>query len=245
MPDPEFKWVDIDLIEANPWNPNVMGPDMRAKEIESIHEFGFVDPVTVRRTVSEKLDVTTMANMAKGREWLDIVRYQIIDGEQRWTVAKDHGACARHPKGGGWERHSGLRQLPIADLGDVDDEVAQQLTIVLNETRGTYDPKKMGALLTDLITIKPLADLVSVLPFTKDKIEELAELPKVDWEDVRFKAKVPTEGEHWVERVYRLPSAAADALDRAILQCRDEHGHGLTDAQAIQAIAEFFLRGTA
>ena len=98
----------------------------------------------------------------------------------------------------------------------------------------------MGSLLIELVAVKPLAELATVLPFTKDKIEELAELPKVDWEDVRFKAKAGGTTERWVERVYRLPTEAADALDRAIQRCREDDG--ATDAQAIQRIAEEFLR---
>src|SRR6478752_5191608 len=106
MPDPEFSWVDIDLIEPNPWNPNVMDPDMYGKAIESIHEFGFVDPVTVRRIVGSSS--FNVAKASKGEEaWLDVVRYQIIDGEHRWKAGKDHGACVKAPKGGGWERHAG------------------------------------------------------------------------------------------------------------------------------------------
>ena len=241
MPELEFRQVDIGLITPNPWNPNVMDPDMYAKAIESIHEFGFVDPVTVRRTLHERFEVSTIEQLGKNeRNWLDAVRYQIIDGEHRWKAAKDHGACTRAPKGGGWERHGGLSSLPVIDLGDVSEEDAQQLTIVLNETRGTYDPKKMGSLLIELVAVKPLAELATVLPFTKDKIEELAELPKVDWEDVRFKAKAGGTTERWVERVYRLPTEAADALDRAIQRCREDDG--ATDAQAIQRIAEEFLR---
>src|SRR5678815_835638 len=235
MAEPTFEWVSIDLIEPNPWNPNVMAYEMYAKAIESIHEFGFVNPITVRTVINGRV----VGSQAK-KDWLDAVRYQIIDGEHRWRAGKDHGACVRAPKGGGWERHGGLQLLPITNLGDVPDEEAQQLTIVLNETRGTYDPKKMGALLVDLIAIKPLAALTNVLPFDKARIEELAELPSVDWEDVSFKAKRGPGEERMVERVYRLPIEAADALDRAIQRCREDDGS--SDAQALQTIAQSFLR---
>jgi len=224
MPEPSFEWVDIDLIEPNPWNPNAMDDEMYAKAIESIHEFGFVDPVTVR--VELKPD--------------DSHYYQLIDGEHRWKAAHDHGACIKAKKGGGWERHGGLRQLPIANLGVVTDEVAQQLTIVLNETRGTYDPKRMGSLLVELVAVKPLAELVAVLPFDKPKFEELAALPQVDWNAVAPKRPAPGRGERWVERVYRLSPEAANAVDQAIRRCREDDG--ASDAQALQRIAEDFLR---
>lgn len=224
MPEPTFEWVDIDLIEPNPWNPNVMDDEMYAKAIESIHEFGFVDPVTCRTEFRSD----------------DRLVYEIIDGEHRWKAGHDHGTCIKAKKGGGWERHGGLRQLPIANLGVVTDDVAQQLTIVLNETRGTYDPKRMGELLTDLVTVKPLADLVRVLPFDRPKFEELAELPKVDWGAVAPRTTSPKgEGERWVERVYRLPAEAAETLDAAIRRAREDDGSN--DWQALRTIAERFL----
>ena len=227
MTDPTFEWVDIDLIRPNRWNPNQMDDEMYAKEIESIHEFGFVDPLTVRVEIDKDDDSHF---------------YEIIDGEHRWRAGKDHGTCIKAKKGGGWERHGGFRQLPCTNLGVVTDDVAMQLTIVLNETRGEYDPKRMGSLLTDLVAMKPLPDLLTVLPFDKPKFEELAALPSVDWNDIRARTtpKGGARGERWVERVYRLPSEAAETLDRALRQVREDDGS--TDWQALKAIAEHFLR---
>lgn len=223
VPEPSFEFVTPDKLQPNPWNPNAMDDGMYGKAIESIHEFGFVDPITCRT------------------EWIgDRLVYQIIDGEHRWRAGQDHGRCVKAKKGGGWERHMGLAVLPITNLGVVTDEVAQQLTIVLNETRGTYDPKKMGALLVELVAVKPLAELVNVLPFDKPKFEELAALPSVDWNSVAPKRPSPNAGaERWVERVYRLPADAAEVLDRAIRTAREDDG--TSDWQALQRIAEDFL----
>lgn len=58
-------------LEANPWNPNRMTAAMYAKILESIQEYGMVDPLTVRE--------------------IDNTRYQIIDGENRWRGATDLG----------------------------------------------------------------------------------------------------------------------------------------------------------
>lgn len=226
MPEPTFEWVDIDLIRPNKWNPNAMDDEMYAKAIESIHEFGFVDPVTVRT----ELDIA------------DALFYELIDGEHRWKAGQDHGNCVRGKKRGEWERHRGLAKLPITNLGVVTDDVAQQLTIVLNETRGTYDPKKMGELLVDLATVKPIADLVAVLPFDKPKFEELAALPTIDWGAVtpRRSSQPKGQGERWVERVYRLPAGAAETLDQAIRRVHEDDGS--PDWQALQTIANHFLR---
>lgn len=226
MTEPTFEWIDIDRIRPNPWNPNAMDDEMYAKAIESIHEFGFVDPVTCRT----ELDIG------------DVLFYELIDGEHRWKAGQDHGNCVRGKKRGTWERHRGLAKLPVTNLGIVTDDVAQQLTIVLNETRGTYDPKRMGKLLVDLVAVKPMADLVAVLPFDKPKFEELSALPSIDWGAVTPR-RSPTQkgqGERWVERVYRLPAKAAETLDQAIRRVHENDGS--SDAEALEAIAEHFLR---
>lgn len=224
MPEPTFEWVARVRLQPNPWNPNSMPNDMYVKAIESIHEFGFVDPITCRT------------------EWVrDQLVYEIIDGEHRWRASEGHGRCVRAKKGGGWERHVGLDVLPITNLGVLTDEIAQQLTIVLNETRGTYDPKKMGELLVDLVAVKPLPELLAVLPFDKPKFEELARLPSVDWGAVAAAPRRSApEGERWVERVYRLPAEAAERLDDAIKTARQESDI-TNDWQALQRLADDFL----
>ncbi len=61
-----------ELVE-NPWNPNRMSPDTLAAETASIVEYGFVDPITVRKHPKRK------------------GKWQIIDGEHRWIAAKNAG----------------------------------------------------------------------------------------------------------------------------------------------------------
>jgi len=64
----DVKAVPIDSLKANPWNPNKQSDFVFEKEKNSITQFGFIDPITVRET-------------AKGK-------YEIIDGEHRWKAAK-------------------------------------------------------------------------------------------------------------------------------------------------------------
>ena len=58
--------IATSMLQPNPWNPNVMSQAMFAKALNSITEYGFIDPVTV---------------MPEGAHYL------IIDGEHRWRVA--------------------------------------------------------------------------------------------------------------------------------------------------------------
>lgn len=70
------KTLPVDAIEPNPWNPNVQSDFKFQKELDSIREFGFIDPVTVR----------------SGRDKGPLFpKPQIIDGEHRWKGAKAVG----------------------------------------------------------------------------------------------------------------------------------------------------------
>jgi hypothetical protein len=63
----EIIYLEVELLFPNSYNPNRMDDEMLQKEIASIREFGFVDPMTVRSRESG---------------------YEIIDGEHRWKAAK-------------------------------------------------------------------------------------------------------------------------------------------------------------
>jgi ParB/RepB/Spo0J family partition protein len=71
MSEVAFLRVPIGQLVPNPWNPNEMDPEVYEKARQSIRQFGFIDPITVRQ--------------------LPDGMYQIIDGEHRWRAAKDEG----------------------------------------------------------------------------------------------------------------------------------------------------------
>lgn len=210
---PEYLTVPIGQLVPNRWNPNQMDDEMYQKARTSIRTFGFIDPITVRSL--ERIDATTYSD---GDKKVYLHAYEIIDGEQRWRGAQDEG----------------LTEIDIANLGEVDDETAKQLTIIFNELHGTFDPKSMGNLLTDLVTSIPLPDLLDVLPFNQAQFEELTALPKVDWNAVAPPRPSATRNDRWVERVYRMPADAAEVVDKAVREARDL---GMSDWQALQAFA--------
>jgi hypothetical protein len=63
--------IPIDSIVPNNWNPNVQSDFMFEKELNSIKEFGFLDPVTVREKHGE-----------------GGLGFEIVDGEHRWRAGK-------------------------------------------------------------------------------------------------------------------------------------------------------------
>jgi ParB/RepB/Spo0J family partition protein len=67
----QFKWVSVDAIVPNEWNPNVVPPELMGKVKRSLEEFGMVAPIIVRPRPDGK--------------------YELIDGEHRWRIAREEG----------------------------------------------------------------------------------------------------------------------------------------------------------
>lgn len=153
--------------------------------------------------------------------------WEIIDGEHRWKAAS----------------LMSLDTVPIFDLGSVPDDAAQQLTIVLNETRGSVDPRKLGALLRELAARNTKEKLLATLPYSKEAFDRLSGSPTLDLSSMgqpqpRLTADRPSP---WVERVYRMPSEAAEVIDRAIERVRDEEDEKTPEWKALEYIAADFL----
>lgn len=195
--------VPIERIHPNPWNPNVQVEWMFKKELASIKKFGFVDPITVR----EKIETMTPELDGKRLTQHKIVTdlwYEIIDGEHRWKGAVELG----------------YTELPCWNLGIVDDATAQQMTIVLNETRGEANQDRLRSLLQDLAARnEDQTELREVMPFSRERFNELLAKTQVDWQSLeeRRKSLKKTEG-RWKEIVFRMPYESATVIESAIEQ---------------------------
>jgi ParB family chromosome partitioning protein len=202
----EVVYIKVDQLVPNPWNPNKMSDEMLRKEIDSIKEFGFVDPIHCRG-MGESI--------------------QIIDGEHRWKAAK----------------MLGMEEIPCIML-DVDDTVAEQLTIVLNDLRGKPDEAKLAALVRDLSTRRSMLDLERVLPYKREKLAEMIAERKADFDwDALKRPKIEEKPEvaQWVERIYRLPIDAAQVIDEAISKVKED---GVNDDwKALELICADFMAG--
>ena len=134
--------LDVDLLDPNPWNPNRMTPSMKKKLRLNLKRDGFVNPLTVR-----PLDG----------------RYQIINGEHRWTVAKEIGH----------------RTVPCVVLEGLSDRRARILTVNLNELGGDPVPSLLAKLLHELEEESPLSELAAVLPYDEAEIQDTLALLKM------------------------------------------------------------------
>ena len=97
-----FERVRKELILPNPWNPNRMTTEMYAKALESISEFGMIDPLLCREMGDH---------------------YQIIDGEHRYRAACDLGHVEfAHAVWSGSNRHR-------ANVSDANFEGVEMATV--------------------------------------------------------------------------------------------------------------------
>lgn len=102
-------------------------------------------------------------------------KYQIIDGEHRWKAAK----------------HFNMEKVIINDLGEVSDSEAQQLTIILNETKGSYNYQKMSDLMKQLSNSISLETLQTVMPFTEVELKSMVASTEVDWNNIQAASTPP------------------------------------------------------
>lgn len=136
----ETRRVGVQAIEANGWNPNTQDDFMFGKERDSIREFGFLDPITVR----------------SGRDKGPLFKkLEIIDGEHRLRAALAEG----------------MTEVVVYDVGRMSDARARILGDVLNNTKGSNDPMKWAAMVTEVKAADP--DLLQFLPYKPDALEAM------------------------------------------------------------------------
>jgi len=153
------------------------------------------------------------------------VRWEVIDGEHRLAVGGSLG----------------LYEFPCWVI-DVDTDTAMQLTPILNELRGSPNSDKLGALLRDLMSRQPEAELRITMPFSRERFDELIGERTVDWDALEQK-RIGTEqpsNERWVERVYRMPSDAAEVVDQAVDRAKSE-ADANNDWQGLEYIAAEYM----
>ncbi|HEY9705058.1 MAG TPA: ParB/RepB/Spo0J family partition protein [Allocoleopsis sp.] len=130
-----MEYIPIKNIIPNTWNPNVMDARTYQALKESFTEFGDIDPILVR-DLGDK--------------------YQIIDGEHRYKIAREIGLDK-------------IQSIVI----DVSDNQAKRLTQIMNRTKGKDDPEKLMNLLDSLLQEMSEDELVKGLPYTPDSLADL------------------------------------------------------------------------
>jgi ParB family transcriptional regulator, chromosome partitioning protein len=128
--------------------------------------------------------------------------WQIIDGEHRFLAGKEIG----------------LDSFPC-DIIDVDDDTAQELSIVLNDLHGESDRVKLASLVRSLAKKRGAESLSEVLPYTSEQLTQMLgrmQESKIDFSALQEQRQKLTRGDGWVERVFRMPSESATVVDDAL-----------------------------
>ncbi len=110
--------VDIDVLEANRYQPRTQYDDQRLDELaQSIASNGVIQPIVVRRLP---------ATPGEARP-----RYQIIAGERRWRAAQ----------------RAGLQRVPVVvkDVADVDHRQQLEMALIENIQRENLNPIEEAA----------------------------------------------------------------------------------------------------
>lgn len=145
-------WVNVEEIRVNDWNPKLKRSEEYLKVKESVELNGQVQPIIVRETGEEE------------------VKYEILDGEQRFTALRELGE----------------EKIWILNLGKVADEEAKASTIWL-EQAVPFDDVMLGELLVEL-------QHKVELPYSDEEIELIAgvQLNNDEEEDEEEEAKPNT-----------------------------------------------------
>ena len=129
---------------------------------------------------------------------------EILGGEHRWRAAKKLG----------------YENVPVVNLGKIDDKQAKEIGLIDNGRYGEDDPLQLAALLKDLGNLE---DIQAVLPYSENDLSAIfastaIDLSELDMPEIGddapppssakaaqthqiFRFKVPIEDADWVTRM--------------------------------------------
>jgi len=200
----EIKWIKTELFVENPWNPNRMSQGNFHKLMREIRNKGFVAPILARPFHG---------------------RYQIIDGEHRWKIA----------------RELNLPAIPGV-ITELDDAEARIKTLQLNGLKGENDPDRLAVLLSELAGDYQPEDLARALPWSDFEIEQMIAMTEDQTLNISrqmantIKLKPPDLELYAVV----VTPARREEIERAINSAKQ--GQGITDdGEALSSVCRKYL----
>lgn len=140
----EIRSLDINLIDPNPWNPNVQDAktfDVLVEEMDSDEGVGYIDLIQV---------------VPQAEPWGEPGRYRIIGGEHRWRGLQVLG-------------HEHVDCVVLIDPKWQDEDLQKFVTMRLNAIKGNIDPQKFMSLYEDLSERYAAEDMQRHMAVTDDK----------------------------------------------------------------------------
>jgi ParB-like chromosome segregation protein Spo0J len=136
-------YVAPGLLKPNPWNSNVVGPEMEARLEASVDQLDIYKPIIVRELPDGSL--------------------QILGGEHRARVANKKG----------------IAEVPIVNLGRIDDLKAKKVGLADNGRYGEDDSLKLAAILREIGDVA-----VEFLPFTEQDLAGIFAAEEIDLDSI-------------------------------------------------------------
>ena len=191
--------VPIGSVKANGWNPKDKDTKEFKQVIRSLELYGFRQPILVREGADGK--------------------YEILDGEQRYTAAKELA----------------YTDVPVYNLGKISDTEAKAATIWM-EVQVPFNEIDLSKLVVEL------DDLKIALPYTESEIEDFKHMAEFNFDDFG-----DDDGEFDGELELRtfkvvLGEEAYKIVTKAIDKVKEDND--CSESRALELICADFLAGS-
>ena len=127
--------------------------------------------------------------------------YEIIDGEHRWRYCKELGH----------------KTIQVENLGEISDQEAKTLTVLLNNLRGKDDIEKRAKIIQELNEGQ-----LQLLPFTAEEIKNEKELIDFDFSQYEREEKIP-ERKISNNLIFPLTAEERKVWDTSIAKIREKN----------------------
>ena len=149
-------------------------------------------------------------------------RLEILGGEHRWQSAT----------------RLGLAEVPIVNLGPIDDTKAKEISLADNARYGADDTLQLAAILGDLSD----EDIATFLPYTESELESIANSVNIALDDLELdedfdakdeKPEPPAAKAPKTHTIMRFKVALADAERLTALFAKTQKRFGFTSADEL------------
>ena len=188
--------VQIDNVEPNEYNPKQKDTPEYRNVVKSIQLNGLKQPIFVREV--------------EGND-----NYVIVDGEQRYTAAKELG----------------YKEIYVYNLGKISEEEAKSLTIWF-EVQVPFDEAELAPLVMEL------NDLSIELPYNELEIDGFRNLATFNFEDAWKDQNPIKEDSDKDEEILtiKLTSAQLETVNNAIEEVKISDG--VTEGEALEMLCK-------